>query len=97
MLWMIVGLVIGVGGYWLVVTVRAQKIRVVWYDWLIGALALVLALLALQNFFGSLEELEPQAAWMLLLMFGVPALLLAGVTGFLVWRQNRVANTLAKD
>ncbi len=91
MLWLIIGLIVGVGGYWLVTTLYARDIRVMWYEWLIALSAVVLALLAIQNFVGSLEELEPQAAWMTLVMFGVPALALAGIAAFLVWRRHQPA------
>lgn len=91
MLWLIIGLIVGVGGYWLVTTLYARDIRVMWYEWLIALSAVVLALLAIQNFVGSLEELEPQAAWMTLVMFGVPALVLAGIAAFLVRRRQQPA------
>lgn len=94
MLWMIVGLIVGVSAYWLVTTLQNRKLRVTWYEWLIGILALGLGLIGLQNFLGSLEELEPQAAWVMLGMFGVPALFFAGLTGYLVWRQNKPAKTI---
>ena len=51
--------------------------------WLLAVLALLLGTLTVQHFFASLRELEPKAARMGLLVMGVPALILAGVTSWL--------------
>jgi hypothetical protein len=96
MLWLILGLLLGVVGYWLVTWTRARGIRVTWYEYLIEIAALILALVAIQNFVASLAELEPQAAWILLALFGVPALILACVGGFMIWRRQKSANLIAK-
>jgi len=91
MLWLILGLIIGAGGFWLVSWVRAKGISVRWYEWLLAVLAVLLALLALQLFFASLAELEPRAAWLLLLFVGLPAIILGAIAWFLPWRRQRAA------
>ena len=95
MLWLILGLIIGVGGWWLVGWTRSKKIRVAWYEWLLTVLAVGLALLAIQNFTASVAELEPGAAWVLLAIFGIPALILEAIAVFLVWRRQKGAKTPA--
>jgi hypothetical protein len=96
MLWLILGLIIGVGGWWLVSWTRARQVRVTWYEWLLTAVAVIFALLAIQNYAASIAELEPQAAWILLALFGVPAVIFAAIAWFLVWRRRRPAGAPAK-
>jgi hypothetical protein len=91
MLWLILGLIIGAGAVGLAWYARARQVKIRWYEWLLGVAAIMLALLAIQNYVGSLAELEPQAAPVLLAMFGVPAIILASIAVFLVWRRQRAA------
>lgn len=89
MLWLILGLIIGVGGWWFVAWIKARQIRLTWYEWLLAALGVIFALLAIQNFTASFAELEPQAAWILLALFGVPAVIFGVAAWFLVWRRQK--------
>ncbi|MCI0477677.1 MAG: hypothetical protein L0Y55_15645 [Anaerolineales bacterium] len=89
--WLIFGIVIGLGAWGLSAWTSARKIRLLWYDWALAVLAVAFALLAYQNYTASIAELEPQAATFLLVAFGVPALILAGVAVFLVWRRHQPA------
>ncbi|OGO38468.1 MAG: hypothetical protein A2Z03_01340 [Chloroflexi bacterium RBG_16_56_8] len=95
MSWLILGLIIGVGGWWLVSWTRKQNLKVTWYEWLLTVLAVVFALLAIQNFQASFAELEPGAAWILLALFGIPAVILEAIALFLVWRRQKGAKALA--
>ena len=83
MWWFLYGLIVGAGVMRLVVWVQNTDIAVGWYVWLMGALALLLGTLTAQHFFASYKELEPRAAWIGVLVMGVPALILAGVTSWL--------------
>jgi hypothetical protein len=76
LLWIVVGLLIGAGFVFLA---TRQTLKLAWFDWIFLVLAVIFALLALQNFTASLAELEPRAAWILLGAFGVPALLFAAI------------------
>lgn len=89
MLWLILGLIIGVGGFWLVSWTRSRGISLRWYEWLLAVLAVLLALLAVQLFTGSMAELEPRAAWELLLIVGVPAVILGVLAALLPWLRQR--------
>jgi 4-amino-4-deoxy-L-arabinose transferase-like glycosyltransferase len=60
-----------------------ENVTVGWYVWLIAALALLLGTLTGQHFFASYKEMEPKAAWMGVLVMGVPTLILAGVASWL--------------
>jgi len=76
MWWFVFGLVLG--GCRLIIMRRkgAKKIRMTWYEWVMGIASLILILLVLQNFIGSVAEEEPRAAWMGVLFLGIPAVIL---------------------
>jgi hypothetical protein len=75
----------------LVLWLRGKDITVKWYEWLIGAIGLLLLLFTIQNFAGSLVELESTAANMFLLVTGLPALILLAVAWQLVARRQWAA------
>ena len=91
-MWFTVAFFVGAGLVALVLWFRNRNIKVTWYEWLIGALGLLLLLFAIQNFVSAFAELEPQASWKLLLVLGLPALILLGVAGSLVWRRQRATS-----
>lgn len=74
----------GAGAMRLATWVQENNISVGWYVWLMAALSLLLGTLTVQHFFASHKELEPKAAWMGVLVMGLPALILAGVVLFLI-------------
>lgn len=86
MLWLILGIVIGAGIFYLA---SRPNLNLAWYDWVLLALAVALALLAIQNYLASLAELEPRAARILLAGFGIPALLFGGAFGFRLWTVSK--------
>ena len=79
MWWFLYGLLVGAGGLRLILWTSEGKLSAGWYAWPLGALALALAALTAQHFFASHREMEPRAAWMGLLMMGVPTLILGGI------------------
>jgi hypothetical protein len=83
MWWFLYGLVTGAGGMRLIMWVIQENVTVGWYVWLIAALALLLGTLTGQHFFASYKEMEPKAAWMGVLVMGVPTLILAGIASWL--------------
>ena len=90
-MWLIIGLVVGAGLLGLVLWLRNRDIKMTWYEWLIGAIGLVLLVFTIQNFIGSLDELEPAAANMFLLVTGLPGLVLLVLAWLLAWRRQRAA------
>lgn len=88
MLWLIVGLIVGAGAVWLVSWTRARKISVTWYEWLIVAVAVAFVLFGIQNFEGSMAELETRAAWTLLAASSFGAAVLGVVAWRLIARHN---------
>ena len=73
MWWFLFGLVLGACILALVRWAGARKIRMTWYEWIMGIASLILILLVVQNFAGSVGEGEPKAAWMGVLFLGIPA------------------------
>ena len=88
-MWLIIGLIAGGAVLGLVLWLRSTEVSVRWYEWLIGAIGLALALFTIQNFAGSMAELESTAANMFLLVTGLPALILIAVAWQLVARRAR--------
>ncbi len=83
MWWFFYGLIMGACIMRLVMWVQYEDKAVAWYSWLTGALAILLLTLTAQHFFASYRELEPRAAWMGVLVMGIPAIIFAGVTTWL--------------
>ncbi len=91
--WIIAGFLLGVGALYL----RNQpKIKLAWFDWVLLLLALVFFLLAIENYTGSMSELEPRAATMLLVSFGLPGLIFAAIVAVRAWRSTQKAAVAAK-
>lgn len=90
-MWFIIGLVLGALLLGLAMYMRSKDISLTWYEWLIGVVGLLLLLFTFQNFFGSFAELETTAAWMFLLITGLPALILLAVAWQLAARRAKTS------
>lgn len=86
--WFFMGAIIAGGIVWLVMWLRKNDIAVSWYEWLIGAIGLVLLAFSAQNFWAALAEFETQAPWFYLLIFGLPGLLFLLLSIQLVRRRQ---------
>ena len=91
-MWFIIALVVGVALTVLVMWLRSRDMVVRWYEWLIGAIGLLLLLFTIQNSVTAFAELEPTAVWMFWLVLGLPSIILLAVAGQLVRRHNRAAS-----
>ncbi|AMU87249.1 hypothetical protein [Dehalococcoides mccartyi] len=85
----LIGAVVAIGIYEFVKWLRRNGIKATWYEWLMGAVGLVLLLLGIQHFFGAMSELFYFAAWMGLTIIGVPALILMLVAWQLIARRAK--------
>jgi len=87
--WFLLGAVI-VGGFVLLLNwMRSNNRSFTWYEWLLGVIGLALLVFAVQSFYGSMVEDESQAAWMFLLIFGVPAIIVFAITWRLAARRQQ--------
>ncbi|BAS32451.1 Tetrachloroethene reductive dehalogenase TceA membrane-bound subunit [Dehalococcoides mccartyi] len=90
-MWFIIGLIVGglvLGFLWLM---NRNNFSLKWYEWLIGLAGVVLLLFTIQNFFGSLAEIESKAASMFLLVTGLPSVILLALTWQLASRRLKKA------
>lgn len=75
---MILGLILGIligGGVIALIALQKQgKLTVKWYQWVLAVIAIVLALLAIQNIIAFGNELEPTAQRFVFLAMGLPAI-----------------------
>ena len=86
MFWIIAGLVLGAAIFWLATN---GKVKLTWYEWVLGVLGIILILFAFQNYSASMVELEPKAGNLMLLIFGLPGLILAAVAVVLPFMRSR--------
>ncbi|MFW5709417.1 MAG: hypothetical protein ACOCX5_04265 [Chloroflexota bacterium] len=92
LLWLIAGFLLGAGALYMY---RHPDVKVAWFDWAMLALAVVFFSLAIINYNGSMDELEPRAASFLLVSFGLPGLILAAIAGVRIWRNSQTATAPA--
>ncbi|MEA2122910.1 dehalogenase [Dehalococcoides mccartyi] len=89
-MWFMIGITIGIvllGLFWLL---RRKSIKLTWYEWVIGIIGFVLLLFTIQNYSGSFAELESKAAYMFLLITGLPSLILLAIAWQLAVRRKKV-------
>lgn len=89
-MWLLIGILLGVILLGLVMYLRSKNVIFTWYEWVIGLAGLSLLLFTVQNFIGAFAEFESTAAWMFLLVTGLPSLILLAVAWQLSVRRNRI-------
>jgi len=86
---LVIGAIVAAGLFALVLWLRSRDVRLTWYEWLIGAIGLLLLMIGAQHYFGALTENFLYAAWMGLLIIGGPGIILLLVAWLLVARRQR--------
>ena len=89
MLWPTIIALLAVAFVALILWGKNKGLSFKWYEWLMVVIGLVLLVFTLENFVGSFEEATPQAAWMFLLVTGLPSLILLIIPLQLTLRRNR--------
>ncbi|BAQ34944.1 hypothetical protein [Dehalococcoides sp. UCH007] len=84
-----IGAILAIGLYSFIGWLRKRNTGATWYEWLMGITGIVLLLMAIQHFFGAMSELFPFAAWMGLVIIGVPAIVLLAITWQLISRRSK--------
>jgi uncharacterized membrane protein len=90
-MWMIIGAILAVLLFALVIWLRRGGYTLKWFDWILGIIGVALLLFTLENFLGSFDEEVPQAAWMFLVVTGIPTLVIFGIVGIQLWRRARTS------
>lgn len=88
-MWFIIGIILGIVLFSFAAHLHNKKITITWYEWTIGIAGLLLLLFTLQNFISSFKEMEPTAAWMFVLIAGLPSLILLAVAWQLAVRRQQ--------
>ena len=88
-MWFLIALILGalVGG--LLLWMRSRSMSLTWYEWVIGVIGLLMVLFGVQNYFGSVAEVELSAAPMYLLVVALPGLVLLAIAGLLANRRSK--------
>jgi len=90
-MWFMIGILVGALILELLWLMKRNNFNLTWYEWLIGAIGLLMLLFTIQNYFGSLAEVEPKAASMFLLVTGLPSLILLALVWQLAVRRAKKA------
>ncbi|MCL2475294.1 MAG: dehalogenase [Chloroflexi bacterium] len=83
-----IGIIFAVAITALLFWIFTKGISVRWYEWILGILGIALLYFAVINFHGGLYEHTTQAAWMYLLILGIPALILLGIPAYFVYKRK---------
>lgn len=70
-LWFLFGLGMGLLIPFLLKKVNEQNKDLRWFEWILGILSLISIYFGVETFVHSLQEMQPQAAWLGLLFFGL--------------------------
>lgn len=74
--YVVIGFLLGGGAVYLWIYLRDKAIKLVWFEWVLFILAGLIFVFLGQTFIGSLEEGEPQAAWLSVVFMGVPIIIM---------------------
>lgn len=88
-MWILIGLLLGILFTWTAIKLTSKNLKVLWYEYVLGALGLLLFLFVAQNLVGSIDEWEMQAFWMFVVILGLPSLLLMGIPALRIVRRYR--------
>lgn len=66
-----------------------KGIKLTWYEWALGGLAVLFTFMTFQHYTGSLNEYQETAATIGGLIFGGITLVLYIVTAQFIWRHNK--------
>ncbi|AHB14154.1 hypothetical protein [Dehalococcoides mccartyi] len=90
-MWLLLGILIGVIALGFIWWLRKSNTSLQWYDWVISLTGVAMLLFTIQNYFASIAEGESKAAYMFLLVGGLPAVILLAVVWQLVLRRIKRA------
>ena len=74
------GFILGGGCVYLWTVLKEKTVKLVWYEWVLSVLSLLIVIFMSQTIIASFEEGEPQAAWLSLVFMGIPMIISAVLT-----------------
>lgn len=74
--YVLIGFLLGGGAVYLWSYLKEKAVKLVWYEWVLFVLAGLSIIFLGQTFIGSLQEGEPQAAWMSVAFMGIPIIIM---------------------
>ena len=74
--YVLIGFLLGGGSVYLWSYLKDKAVKLVWHEWVLFILAGIFFVFLGQTFIGSLEEGQPQAAWLSVIFFGVPIIIM---------------------
>jgi len=79
-LWYVLtGFVMGGGSVFFVTKLNAMGTKLLWYEWILGGLSMLIFMFMVQIFIASFKEFKPRAAWMTIVFMGFPIILIGAV------------------
>jgi hypothetical protein len=87
--YMLVGFILGGGVVYLGTLLKEKTIKLKWYEWILVVIGFLLFVFLGQTFIASFIEGELRAAWMSLLFFGLPIILIGVGTFRLVQVRSK--------
>jgi len=87
--YVLIGFVMGGGLVYLQVKLKEMDLKLIWYEWTLTIVGVLLFMFLGQTFVASFGEFEPRAAWMSLLFMGLPIVLIGAVVYRSVQKRTR--------
>jgi hypothetical protein len=77
--YVVAGFVMGSASVFIVTKLNAMDIDLIWYEWILGVLSMLIFMFMVQTFIASFKEFKPRAAWMTIVFMGSPILLIGAI------------------
>ena len=77
--YVVIGFLMGSCSVYVLATLNAMDVTLLWYEWILGVLFMLLFMFMGQTFIASFKEFEPRAAWMTLVFMGIPDIVIGAV------------------
>lgn len=74
--YVLLGFFMGGTSVFIVTKLNAMDITLLWHEWILGGLSLLIFMFMGQTFIASFKEFAPRAAWMTLVFMGIPMILI---------------------
>ena len=77
--YVLTGFIMGSVSVFIVTKLNAMDIQLLWYEWILGGLSMLIFMFMVQTFIASFNEFKARAAWMTIVFMGFPIILIGAV------------------